>query len=36
VVGGLILFGPVGLILGPITLTITITLLEIWFSRNAV
>ena len=33
VVGGLILFGPAGLILGPVTLTITIVLLESWESR---
>ena len=30
VVGGLMVFGPVGLILGPVVLTITIALLEIW------
>ena len=35
VVGGLLLFGPAGLILGPVTLIITITLLEIWFNRNS-
>jgi predicted PurR-regulated permease PerM len=35
VVGGLLLFGTAGLILGPVTLTITITLLEIWFHRNS-
>jgi predicted PurR-regulated permease PerM len=35
IVGGLLLFGPAGLILGPITLTATITLLEIWFNRNS-
>jgi predicted PurR-regulated permease PerM len=35
VVGGLLLFGPAGVILGPIVLTITITLLEIWFNRNS-
>jgi predicted PurR-regulated permease PerM len=35
VVGGLILFGPAGVILGPVVLTITIALLEIWFNRNA-
>lgn len=34
VVGGLILFGPSGLILGPVALTITIMLLEIWRSRT--
>jgi predicted PurR-regulated permease PerM len=34
VVGGLIVFGPSGLILGPIILTITIVLLEIWTERS--
>jgi predicted PurR-regulated permease PerM len=34
VVGGLLLFGTAGLILGPVTLTITIGLLESWFNRN--
>jgi predicted PurR-regulated permease PerM len=34
VVGGLLLFGAAGLILGPVVLIITITLLEIWFNRN--
>jgi predicted PurR-regulated permease PerM len=34
VVGGLVFYGPVGLILGPVTLVITITLLEIWSNRN--
>ena len=34
VVGGLILFGPAGLILGPVTLTVTTVLLEIWSSRS--
>jgi predicted PurR-regulated permease PerM len=33
VVGGLILFGPAGLILGPVALTITTVLLEIWGHR---
>jgi predicted PurR-regulated permease PerM len=33
VVGGLILFGPAGLILGPVTLSVTLVLLEIWRSR---
>ena len=33
VVGGLLLFGPAGLVLGPITLTITTVLLEIWSER---
>jgi len=33
VVGGLFLFGPAGLVLGPITLTITTVLLEIWSER---
>lgn len=35
VVGGLILFGPAGLILGPVVLTITTELLKIWQSRTA-
>jgi len=34
VVGGLILFGPAGLILGPAVLAITTVLLEIWSGRN--
>ena len=34
VVGGLTLFGPSGLILGPIALTITAALLEIWRCRT--
>jgi len=34
VVGGVILFGPAGLILGPVALTVTIVLLEIWPRRN--
>ncbi len=34
VVGGLILFGAAGLILGPVTLTVTTVLLEIWSSRT--
>jgi predicted PurR-regulated permease PerM len=33
-VGGLILFGPAGLILGPVILTITTVLLEIWTDRT--
>ena len=36
VVGGLILFGPAGLILGPVALTFTMVLLEIWTSRATV
>ncbi|MBI5383321.1 MAG: AI-2E family transporter [Verrucomicrobia bacterium] len=35
VVGGLILFGPSGIILGPVILMITVVLLEIWRSRAA-
>jgi predicted PurR-regulated permease PerM len=35
VVGGLILFGPAGLILGPVVFTITIELLEIWRGHTA-
>lgn len=34
VVGGLMVFGPAGLIIGPITLTITMVLLEIWTTRR--
>jgi predicted PurR-regulated permease PerM len=34
VIGGLLQFGPAGLILGPVTLAVTIALLEIWFNRN--
>ncbi len=34
VVGGLILFGPAGLILGPLALTVTMVLLEIWASPS--
>jgi len=35
VVGGLVLFGAAGLILGPVILTITLELLEIWHDRTA-
>ena len=35
VVGGLIVFGAAGLILGPVTLTITLVLLEVWSQRTA-
>jgi predicted PurR-regulated permease PerM len=35
VIGGLLQFGPAGLILGPVTLAVTIALLEIWFNRNS-
>ncbi|MES2683573.1 MAG: AI-2E family transporter [Pseudomonadota bacterium] len=35
VVGGLIVFGAAGLILGPVTLTITLVLLEVWAQRTA-
>jgi len=34
VVGGVILFGPAGLLLGPMVLTVTMVLLEIWPRRN--
>ena len=34
VVGGLILYGAAGLILGPVTLTITIALLKVWATRS--
>lgn len=35
VVGGLMLFGPAGLILGPVALTVTIVLLEVWNDRTS-
>lgn len=35
VVGGLVVFGPAGLVLGPLTLTITGGLLEVWRHRTA-
>lgn len=35
VVGGLLLFGPAGLILGPVTLTVTTALLDVWRQRAA-
>ena len=34
IVGGLIVFGPSGLILGPVVFTVTRLLLEIWSNRN--
>jgi predicted PurR-regulated permease PerM len=34
-VGGLLVFGPAGLILGPVVLTVTIELLDSWHSRPA-
>lgn len=34
-VGGLMVFGPAGIILGPAVLTITLVLLEIWRNRSA-
>ena len=36
VIGGLLQFGSAGIILGPVTLAVTIALLEIWFKRNSV
>jgi predicted PurR-regulated permease PerM len=36
VVGGLIVFGPAGLILGPVALTVTAALLDTWRRRTAV
>lgn len=36
VFGGLLLFGPAGLVLGPVVLTVTTGLIEIWQSRPAV
>lgn len=35
IVGGLTVFGPSGLILGPVTVTVTMLLIEIWRRRNA-
>lgn len=35
VVGGLLLFGAAGLILGPVALTLTLVLLEIWQTQSA-
>ena len=34
IVGGLIVFGPSGLILGPVMFTVTRILLEIWSTQN--
>ena len=36
VIGGLLQFGAAGIILGPVTLAVTIALLEIWDKRNSV
>jgi len=36
VVGGLVVFGASGVILGPLVVTVTLTLLEIWSARTAV
>jgi len=35
IVGGLYLFGPAGLVLGPVVLTVTTGLLEIWRNRTS-
>jgi predicted PurR-regulated permease PerM len=35
IVGGLFVFGASGLILGPVTLTVTLLLLEVWRARSA-
>ncbi len=35
VIGGLLQFGAAGLIIGPVTLAVTVALLEIWFKRNS-
>lgn len=35
VVGGLLFFGPAGLILGPVTLTVTQSLLNVWPKRRS-
>lgn len=34
IVGGLVVFGPSGLVLGPVTLTATVLLLEVWQRRT--
>lgn len=34
IVGGLVVFGPSGLILGPVMFTVTRILLEIWSTQN--
>lgn len=34
IVGGIVVFGTVGLILGPLAVTTTMTLLEIWRARH--
>ncbi len=34
VVGGLLVFGPAGLVLGPVTLTVTQSLLEVWHKHR--
>jgi predicted PurR-regulated permease PerM len=33
-IGGLILFGPAGLVIGPVALTITLVLVEVWTDRT--
>jgi predicted PurR-regulated permease PerM len=35
VVGGLIVFGPSGVVLGPLVVTVTLALLEIWRARSS-
>ncbi len=35
IVGGLTVFGPSGLLLGPVTLTVTLLLLDVWRRRTA-
>ena len=35
VIGGLLQFGTAGLILGPVSLAVTVALLEIWYKRNS-
>ena len=34
VLGGIALFGPIGIVLGPVLFTITTTLLDIWHRRT--
>jgi predicted PurR-regulated permease PerM len=35
ILGGITVFGPVGLFLGPIILAVTIALLDVWWRRTA-
>jgi predicted PurR-regulated permease PerM len=33
-IGGVIVFGPAGLVIGPVTFTVTLLLLEVWREHN--